>query len=162
MADQMLAAELRELHTKEEIKAKAADKGFSCASKFLKKSVIDLGLVDMVNMNCGGHDQRTLVDFKNDIIVALNESPRDVAQLAVQLGQTNIQGGGAADSNSDSGSGSDDESEAESDESETDSQVERREQREQEEQEINEGADYYDTGFDDRGRGATDNYELDC
>jgi len=146
-----LAEVLQELETTDDLRGKWT---------FLEGIVEDHGLD--VKTNRGGHNSRTLEQFKNDIIAALERrlnvaprpaSPVDVAQLAAQLGQTNIQGGGTADSNSDSGS---------DDESETESQVEERErERERERQrqrEINQGPDYYDT-FDGRYYGG---HESDC
>ena len=133
MADADLA-ELRELDTKAAIQRAGG-------MDYLKGKVEDHDLD--VKTNKGGPRSRTLVQFKNDIIAALERrlnvaprpaSPVDVAQLTEQVEQINIQGGGAVGSNSGSGSGSDDESEAESDESETHSQVERREERELEEE----------------------------
>ena len=148
---QTLALALQELETIDDLRGKWP---------LLEGIVEDHGLD--VKTNKGGHNSRTLEQFKNDIIAALERrlnvaprpaSPVDVAQLTTQLGQTNIQGGGTADSNSDSGS---------DDESETESQVEERErEREREryaQQEINQGPDYYDT-FDGRYYGG---HESDC
>ena len=148
---QTLALALQELETIDDLRGKWP---------LLEGIVEDHGLD--VKTNKGGHNSRTLEQFKNDIIAALERrlnvaprpaSPVDVAQLTTQLGQTNIQGGGTADSNSDSGS---------DDESETESQVEERERererQRQRQREINQGPDYYDT-FDGRYYGG---HESDC
>jgi len=110
---------LQDLDTTEEIRGAG---GWD----FLEEIVDRHGL--NVNTNKGGHDSRTLVDFKNDIIAAL-EGRLTIAELTAQFEQQQVQ--------------------TDSDESETESQVEERErEREQErieQEEINQGPDYYDS-----------------